>query len=235
MTSYEGRREKYQSERQRMVERLQQRGIRDERVLAAMSRIPRHCFEPEFLGSSSYEDCAWPISAEHTLGRPYHIARACELAGLSPHDRVLVIGAGSGFQAAVLSQLCGEVTQLELTPERAESTRRTLAELGIANVSVVLGDGSPGHAAAAPYDAILVAAGVPRVPAPLVDQLARDGRLIVPLGSDFLQHFTVLRRTEAGTESHAFEACTFTPLRRWKEATHEGHDRARPPQQHVRS
>lgn len=199
--------------RTRMVEaQLRRRGIRDERVLAAMERVPREEFVPESLRHRAYEDGALPIGREQTISQPYMVARTCELARLSPEAHVLEIGAGSGYQAAVLGQLCARVVAVELVEELATAARARLAALGIENVEIVRGDGTRGYPEGAPYDAIVVAAAAPRVPQALVDQLADGGRLVIPIGSSALQELTVLRKSGAVVERIAHDACVFVPL-----------------------
>ena len=141
------------------------------------------------------------------------VARACELARVAPGDRVLDVGAGSGYQAAVLAQLAAHVVAIELVPALAERARATLAELGVNNVHVVQGDGTLGYAEEAPYDAIVVAAGAPVVPQALITQLAQGGRLVIPLGDDTLQSLTVLTKTPDGLEQCAYDGCVYVPLR----------------------
>ncbi|MCA9673340.1 MAG: protein-L-isoaspartate(D-aspartate) O-methyltransferase [Myxococcales bacterium] len=172
--------------RREMVERqLRKRGISDERVLAAMEEVPRHIF----VGSreDAYGDHPLPIGQGQTISQPYMVARMVELAELEPSDRALEVGAGCGYQAAIMSRLCAEVVAIEIVPELAERAQLVIEQLGYDNVQVVLGDGSQGYRARAPYDAIIVAAGAPRVPPPLAVQLADGGRLVIPVGDRFLQ------------------------------------------------
>jgi protein-L-isoaspartate(D-aspartate) O-methyltransferase len=141
------------------------------------------------------------------------VARACELARLQPTDRVLDVGAGSGYQAAVLAQLCAHVTAIELVETLAAQAAERVAALAIPNLDIVQGDGTRGHPAAAPYDAILVAAGAPVVPAALVEQLAEGGRLVIPLGGKYSQVLTVLHKRGDEVEREAVDACVYVPLR----------------------
>jgi protein-L-isoaspartate(D-aspartate) O-methyltransferase len=206
--------EDFETARLLMVEtQLRRRGLRDERVLAAMASIPRERFVPEALRSCAYGDHALSIGEGQTISQPYMVARACELARIGPGDRVLDVGAGSGYQAAVLAQLAAQVTAIELVPELAERARAALTEIGVTNATVVLGDGTLGYAPAAPYDAIVVAAGAPVVPQALITQLAQDGRLVIPLGDDVLQSLTVLTKTPHGIEQCAYDGCVYVPLR----------------------
>ena len=208
----------YEAQRQRMVERqLRPRGIRDPRVLQAMRDVPRHCFVPEYMRDASYEDCAWPIGDGQTISQPYLVARICELAELAPHERALEIGAGSGYEAAVLSQLCKQVIGIELVESLAAGAQQRLSELGMTNVSIIAGDGRRGHAAQAPYDAIVVAASVPEIPEVWVEQLALGGRLVLPIGTPALQVLTVLRKTKQGLQQQCHQHCAFQPLHRERE------------------
>ena len=205
----------YGPERAAMTEQqLRARGIADERVLAAMRRVPRHAFVPPALRDAAYEDRALSIGEGQTISQPYMVARACELAELQPGDRVLEIGAGSGYQAAILSRLCDSVVAIELIAALAERARDNLRAAGIANVQIIEGDGTRGFAAEAPYDAIVVAAGAPAVPEALGDQLAVSGRLVIPLGTDQMQTLTVLRKSATGElTSTPYDACVYVPLR----------------------
>lgn len=206
--------ESFATERDLMLEQhLRRRGIRDERVLAAMASVPRERFVPRALRASAYGDHALSIGEGQTISQPYMVARACELARLSPSDRVLDVGAGSGYQAAVLGQLAARVIAIELVPVLAERARETLADVGASNVTVVHGDGTRGFAPEAPYDAIVVAAGAPVVPEALTAQLAEGGRLVIPLGDDMMQTLTVLTRTAHGLEEQAYDGCVYVPLR----------------------
>jgi len=207
------------SDRRRMVSwQLRQRGLVDERVLLAMETVPRHRFVPQHLLHAAYDDCPLGLEQGQTISQPYMVARSCELAQLgregAPKQRVLDVGTGSGYQAAVLAQLCAQVVSIERLPALAERARRTLAELGIANVEVVVGDGTQGYPPRAPYDAIVVAAGGPSVPDALFEQLAPGGRLVIPLGPHDMQHLTVVHKLASGArEQVAHDACRYVPLR----------------------
>jgi protein-L-isoaspartate(D-aspartate) O-methyltransferase len=197
-----------------MVEhQLRRRGIENSAVLAAMQSVPREAFVPEARRGQAYADNALPIGFGQTISQPYMVARAAELAQLSPGDRVLEVGLGSGYQAAVLSRLCAHVTGIEIVPELAERAARTLAALGFDNISVQTGDGSLGYAPDAPYDAIVVAAGAPRVPEALLAQLGLGGRLVIPVGDETLQTLSVITHTQHGDETREYDACVYVPLR----------------------
>jgi len=178
---------------------LQGRGIRDAAVLAAMRTVPREAFVPELLRSRSYDDGPLPIGEGQTISQPYIVAYMAEALELTVRDRVLEIGTGSGYGAAILSCIAAEVYTVERLPLLAESARRRLAMLGYTNVTVVEGDGSLGWPAAAPYAAIVVTAAAPDVPPSLCEQLAPGGRLVVPVGSSLaVQELVRLRRKKGG-------------------------------------
>ncbi len=203
-----------QAERRAMVDRqVRGRGVVDERVLEAMVVVPRHLFVPEQYRQHAHADRPWPIGHGQTISQPLMVALMLEAAQLADCERVLEVGAGSGYQAALLGQLVAEVVGLEIVPALAERARQTLAELGYQNVEVFLADGNLGHEPRAPYDAILVAAAAPHVPSALVDQLAVGGRLLMPVGGSFQQ--TLLRLTKGADGSIATDDlgyCVFVPL-----------------------
>jgi protein-L-isoaspartate(D-aspartate) O-methyltransferase len=198
-----------------MVDRqIKNRGVRDEAVLSAMRQVPRERFVPAAVAAFAYEDRALPIGEDQTISQPYVVAMMTEALGLGPDDRVLEIGTGSGYAAAVLATIAAEVYTIERLEGLAESARRRLAELGYANVHVRHGDGSLGWPEHAPYDAIVVTAGGPDVPTALLDQLAVGGRLVMPVGSKFGgQRLVRIERT--GTDSYEredLEGVVFVPL-----------------------
>lgn len=200
-------------ERLHMVaQQLERRGIRDRRVLEAMAVVPREHFVPAEERYLAYADGALAIGHGQTISQPYMVARSCELAALAPGGRVLEVGAGSGYQAAVLGRLAARVTAIELLEPLATRAGQTLAALGIDNVRVVCGDGSLGYPPDAPYDAILVAAGAPHVPAALLAQLAEGGRLVIPVGAQDMQWLTRITRRGEQLVRETFEACVFVPL-----------------------
>ncbi len=204
---------RFATARQRMVsEQLVTRGIQDRRVLAAMSRVPRHRFvEPE-LAEAAYEDRPLPIGFEQTISQPYMVARATELCAPAPTDRALEVGAGSGYQAAVLAELCAEVFAIEIQPVLAQRARRALAATGYRNVSLEAFDGSGGWPAHAPYDVIIVSAGAPRVPPLLVGELADGGRLVIPVGGPEDQELAVIRRIGDDYETSYDTRCRYVDL-----------------------
>ena len=182
--------------RRRMVsEQLVRREIRDPRLLGAMGLVPRHRFVDERLIAMAYEDRPLSIGHGQTISQPYMVARATELAEVRPTDRALEVGAGSGYQAAVLAELAAEVFAIELVPALAERARRVLKELRLGNVTLESFDGGGGWPAHAPYDVIIVSAGAPRVPPLLAAELAEGGRLVIPLGGPEEQTLALVRRT----------------------------------------
>jgi protein-L-isoaspartate(D-aspartate) O-methyltransferase len=197
-----------------MVEgQLRARGIRDRRVLEAMERVPRHEFVPIDQVPAAYEDRALPIGQWETISQPYIVALMSEAAAVRPGDRVLEIGTGSGYQAAVLGVLGAQVYTIERNSSLAEKARRSLARTGYGGtVEVITGDGTDGYAAAAPYHVILVTAGAPRVPEALVQQLADGGRLVIPIGSRDMQQLHLLVKHGEEVSDTVLEACQFVPL-----------------------
>ncbi|MBP1928644.1 protein-L-isoaspartate(D-aspartate) O-methyltransferase [Methanolinea mesophila] len=200
-------------ERIRMVDyQIAARGVRDERVLTVMRELPRHLFVPEPYRAAAYQDSPLPIGQGQTISQPYIVARMTELLEISPEDRVLEIGTGSGYQAAILGRLAREVVTIERIPEVADQAKKNLEHLGILNVQVEVTDGTEGYPLGAPYNAILVTASTPEVPRPLMDQLADGGRLVAPVGSRDLQDLVrLIRKGEQFTrESHG--GVVFVPL-----------------------
>ena len=193
-------------------EQLRGRDIADERVLRAMAEVPRELFVPPDLRRRAYDDAALPIGEGQTISQPYMVARILEEAGAHGDDRVLDVGAGSGYQAAVLARLAGEVHSIERIPELAEQARRNLEAAGVQNVEVHVGDGSRGLADHAPYDAIVVAAAAPELPQALYDQLKPGGRLIVPVGRRHGQRLEVIVRSPEGPAVVRSVPCRFVPL-----------------------
>lgn len=199
--------------RARMVERqLRRRGVPDERVLAAMSRVPREQFVPDSVRAYAYADDALPIGQEQTISQPFVVATICSLLALDGFERVLDVGTGSGYQAAVLADLAAEVVTIERIQELAETARAALAAAGCRNVEVRVGDGSLGVPERAPFDAIAVAAATPTVPPALYEQLAEGGRIVVPRGSRDGQELVLVVRTADGPVERAVLPVRFVPL-----------------------
>lgn len=202
----------YGGYRTRLVEELRLKGIRDLAVLRAVADIPRHLFVPEAVRHRAYEDTALPLSAGQTISQPWVQARSLELLRLTGRERVLEVGAGSGYQTALLTHLAGAVFAVERLPALAQGAREALHAAGIASVNLMVGDGTLGWRAFAPYDAIVVAAGSPEVPAPLLEQLAPGGRMVIPVGPPDHQVLTLVERQ--GGEYHFTEISDvrFVPL-----------------------
>lgn len=197
-----------------MVGRLRDHyGIKDPKVLEAMRTVPRHVFVPEALQGRAYGDHALPISANQTISQPFIVARMTELLEIDKNSRVLEIGAGSGYQTAVLSQIAAQVYSIERIADLAREAQARIRRLDIYNATVKCFDGTLGWAAHAPYDAILVAAGGPSVPEPLIAQLKINGRLVVPVGvSREAQRLVRIIKTEKGHNEEDHGACAFVPL-----------------------
>jgi protein-L-isoaspartate(D-aspartate) O-methyltransferase len=197
-----------------MVERLRDYyQIRDSRVLEAMRSVPRHAFVPDALQGRAYGDHALPISANQTISQPYIVARMTELLETTSESRVLEIGAGSGYQTAVLAKVAGQVYSIERIANLAREAQARIRQLNIYNATVKCFDGTLGWAANAPYDAILVAAGGPTIPEPLVAQLKPGGRLVVPVGdSRESQRLVRVVKNETGYTQEDHGACAFVPL-----------------------
>jgi protein-L-isoaspartate(D-aspartate) O-methyltransferase len=196
-----------------MVERqLRGRDIRDERVLAAMAAVERELFVPPELRDHAYDDAALPIGAGQTISQPYMVARICEGLELRGDERVLDVGTGSGYQAAVLAELAGEVHTIERVPELVESARAALAAAGYERVRVHLGDGTLGVPAHAPFAAIAVAAAAPRLPESLYEQLEPRGKLAVPVGGRRGQELQIVVRSPEGPAVLRSVPCRFVPL-----------------------
>ena len=191
---------------------LRRRDVVDERVLAAMGRVPRELFVPEKLRERAYDDAALPIGEGQTISQPYMVARICEALALSGNEHVLDVGTGSGYQAAVLAELSKEVDTSERIPELAERARASLAAAGYGGVGVHVGDGSRGLPDRAPFDAIAVAAAAPELPPTLYDQLEPRGRLVVPIGRRGVQRLEVIVRSPQGPAILRSVPCRFVPL-----------------------
>lgn len=204
--------DRFVAQRRALVGRMQERGIRDLEVLRAFERIPRHEFLPEAVWGRAYEDAPVPIGFGQTASQPSLQAFYMQALGLQPTDRVLEIGTGSGHQTAVLASLVDRVYSVERIRELSMRARDALDRLRVSNVALLVGDGTIGWSRYAPYDAILVAAGGPEVPAPLVEQLAPGGRMLVPVGSLENQRLVMVRRTPEGVSTEEVLDVTFVPL-----------------------
>jgi protein-L-isoaspartate(D-aspartate) O-methyltransferase len=199
--------------RAEMVERqIVARGVRDPRVLEAMHSVPRHLFVPEALREEAYEDRPLPIGEGQTISQPYMVAAMTAALDLTPTARVLEVGTGSGYQAAVLSCLAREVITIERHEPLAARAREILQQLAYSNVRVVVGDGSLGFPEAQPFDGIIVTAAAPQVPVTLREQLAEGGRLVVPVGTLTFQELIVETRHGSGYARVVHEGCVFVPL-----------------------
>lgn len=195
-----------------MVELLRSRGIEDPRVLQAMSEIPRHLFVPEALIGKAYGDHALPIGEMQTISQPYMVARMTELLEVDKDSTVLEIGAGSGYQTAVLSAVAGRVFAIERISDLARSAQANIRKLGCYNATVKWFDGTIGWSDHAPYGGILVAAGGPEIPEPLVQQLGIGGRLVIPIGDAEQQTLVRVIRTQTGIVREDHGACVFVKL-----------------------
>jgi protein-L-isoaspartate(D-aspartate) O-methyltransferase len=204
----------YLRDRRRMVEKdLRRRGIRDPRVLDAMAAVPRHRFVPDSERAHAYEDRALPLEAGQTISQPYIVAFMTEALGVRPDDRVLEVGTGSGYQTAVLARLAAEVFTVERIGDLQGAARDVLEHLGVGNVRFLVGDGTLGWEAHAPYDRILVTAGAPNVPAPLRAQLSPEGgRMVIPVGDTDVQELVAVTRFGNEWTSEPLLGCRFVPL-----------------------
>ena len=199
--------------RRRMVERqLRRRHVEDERVLAAMARVPRELFLPEAQRERAYDDAALPIGGGQTMSQPYMVAKMSELLSLDGDELVLDVGTGSGYHAAVLAELAREVVTIERVPELAEWARANLAAAGYGNVDVLVGDGTLGVPERAPFDAIAVAAAAPVLPDSLYEQLRLGGRIVVPVGGRSNQRLELIVRSPEGPAVVRSVPCRFVPL-----------------------
>jgi protein-L-isoaspartate(D-aspartate) O-methyltransferase len=202
-----------EQQRAHMVEeQLRARGIHNERVLAAMAKVPRERFIAGEDAGNAYGDFPLPIGAGQTISQPYIVAAMVEALEPRPLDRVLEVGTGTGYQAAILGELSAEVWTIERHVELAERARHILLDLGYVNVHVVHGDGSVGLPQQAPFDKILVAAAAPHIPEPLTEQLAEGGRLVIPVGTRLEQQVQAVRKLGGETSVTAHDLCRFVPL-----------------------
>lgn len=188
------------------------RGIKNERVLAAMRKVPRHLFVPEFIRHSAYDDMALPIGDDQTISQPYMVAIMTEFLELKGDEKVLEVGTGSGYQAAILAELSKEVYSIERIPSLADEARRRLTELGYENVYVIVGDGTKGLAEKAPFDRIIITAAAPKIPEPLINQLKDGGIIIAPVGERFSQILIKGKKEKEIIIEEHHTPCVFVPL-----------------------
>ena len=212
--------QEFRGARLRLIETLRERGIRDLAVLRAFEQTPRHQFVPTGLRHRAYEDSALPIGNGQTISQPSIHARYLELLALTGRERVLEVGTGSGYQTVLLGHLVEQVFTIERIPALYQLAREAIQRSGVANVSMLLGDGTLGWREYAPYDAILVSAGAPSVPEPLLTQIAEGGRMLVPVGTKDEQHLVIYRRVNGQLEHKEVAPVRFVPL-----VGHHGWDR----------
>jgi len=203
----------WKHERKRMVkEQISARGIKDERVIDVMNRVPRHIFVDKTYYHQAYNDYPLPIGYGQTISQPYMVAMMTELLELKSDEKVLEIGTGSGYQTAILASLCAKVYSIERIAELTKRARTTLDSLGFQNVNLMVGDGSIGWPDYSPYDGIIVTAGAPEIPNALIEQLAENGRLVIPVGDEFSQVLNLVRKHKGRIYRKEFFGCTFVPL-----------------------
>jgi protein-L-isoaspartate(D-aspartate) O-methyltransferase len=211
----------FEKERSRMLEeQIIARGVKDERVIAAMRKVPRHEFLPDAIRGMAYQDSALPLGEGQTMSQPYMVAIMSELLDLKGTERVLEIGTGSGYQAAILAELCEKVYTVERIKPLADRARAVLDRLGYRTVAMKVYDGTYGWKEMAPFDAIVVTAGSPDIPAPLLEQLKVGGRLVIPVGERYGQQLTKMVKTAEGVVTEKSVPCVFVPLignHGWKE------------------
>jgi protein-L-isoaspartate(D-aspartate) O-methyltransferase len=198
--------------REMVARQIRDRGVRDDRVLAAMMAVPRHAFVPRERISDAYADSPLPIGDGQTISQPFMVAAMADAVALQGDERVLEIGAGSGYQAAILSLLAREVIAIETLPRLANVARERLARLGYGNVQVIEGDGSLGWAPNAPYEAIVVSAAAPSLPQPLFDQLAEGGQIAIPVGDAECQQVLRITKRDGKAVREELYHCRFVPL-----------------------
>jgi len=205
--------DQYGTGRERMVEeQLRRRDITDERVLAVMSEVPRHCFVDDAMRGRAYGDHPLPIAAGQTISQPYIVAYMTQALGLTGSEKVLEIGTGSGYQAAILSRLCSQVYTVERINSLLAGARKTFDKLRYYNIRAKLDDGTVGWPENSPYDAIIVTAGGPGIPEPLIEQLADPGRLIIPVGNQHVQDLQLLEKKEGQVEVINLASVRFVDL-----------------------
>jgi len=204
---------KFDKARLEMVrDQLIPRGISDKLVLDAMRKVPREKFMPKNMQGSAYVDGAMPIGEDQTISQPYMVAIMTEKLGLKGGEKVLEIGTGSGYQAAIIAEIAGKVFTIEVVKALADRTRRLLDEMGYKNVDVIEGDGTLGLPKHAPFDAIIVTAGAPDIPKPLSEQLAEGGRLVIPVGDRYSQRLLIVTKEKGKLTTEVSIGCVFVPL-----------------------
>ena len=204
----------YAQQRDKMVsEQLISRGIRDPRVIAAMRKVPRHLFVTDEFRGRAYSDSPLPIGEHQTISQPYIVALMVQALELQGGERILEIGTGSGYEAAILAEVCGEVYSIERIEELAARARMILSGLGYDNVSMHVGDGTLGWEEHAPYDAVIVSAAGPQIPRPLVEQLKPQGTLVLPMGEEEFQTLVRIRKESAGLKEEYLGDCRFVKLK----------------------
>ena len=201
----------WKDQRMKLVKSLEKKGINNQAVLQAMRDVPRHLFVPEHQRPAAYEDHPLPIGYGQTISQPYVVAYMCQALKLTGKEKVLEIGTGSGYHAAVLSLLCDSVYTIEIVPQLGRSAEKLLDELGYENIKVKIGDGYRGWTEYAPFDAIMLTAAPPEIPQPLIDQLAVGGRLLAPVGEDW-QELVLLEKTDAGITRTNLLPVVFVPM-----------------------
>ncbi|HYX24759.1 MAG TPA: protein-L-isoaspartate(D-aspartate) O-methyltransferase [Thermoanaerobaculia bacterium] len=198
--------------RRMVVEQIRARGITDPAVLAAMAAVPRHLFVPESERREAYDDRPLPIGDGQTISQPYMVALMTSLLGLQPGQRVLEVGTGSGYQAAVLSRLAGDVYTIEILAPLGRRAQSTLKDLGYRNVHVRIGDGYQGWPNAAPFDAVIVTAAPPSIPVPLLSQLKTGGKMVIPVGHTFQDLLVLTKRADGGFDTAKKMPVLFVPM-----------------------
>ena len=209
----EPKEEKFQESRYAMVEnQIQSRGITDKEILTALRKVPRHRFVPAHLQDQAYRDEPLPIGENQTISQPFIVAYMTDQLNLKSHSKVLEIGTGSGYQAAILAELCDSVFTIEIIPTLSKSAQTVIQELGYDNIYFKIGDGYQGWLEKSPFDAIIVTAAPDHIPQPLIDQLAINGRMIIPVG-DFFQDLILIQKNEKGITRDKKIPVRFVPMR----------------------
>ncbi|MEW6685826.1 MAG: protein-L-isoaspartate(D-aspartate) O-methyltransferase [Candidatus Edwardsbacteria bacterium] len=203
----------FEKSRNLMVEQqLKRRGIKDPRVLEVMNKVPRHLFVDEALQERAYDDYPLPIGEGQTISQPYMVAAMTEALELEGNEKILEIGTGSGYQTAILAELANQVFSIERLAKIARRAREVLDKLGYQNIAIRMGDGTIGWNEFAPYDRVLITAGAPDVPKPLLEQLTEDGKMVIPLGDLYSQVLTVVEKNNSKSKIHRLFGCVFVPL-----------------------